>query len=200
MSDRGVVLASASAARRAMLAAAGLEFDVDPAVIDEVAIRADLRKTGAGPADIALGLAAAKATDVSERHAGKIVIGSDQVLDLDGEMLSKARSVADAADVLRRLSGKAHELHAGVTLATDGMVIWRHVAAARMSMRAFSDAFLDRYLAAAGPAVLESVGAYQVEGVGIQLFDRVEGDHFTILGMPLLPLLAELRRRGALMS
>lgn len=195
-----LVLASASRSRRDMLDAAGVAFEVVPADVDEPALRAQHLKTApaAGPGDIARMLAEAKAAAVSARRPEALVIGADQVLVLDGDLFSKPDSAAAARRDLLRLRGRSHRLHSAVALAQGGKIDWTHGAAATLTMRAFSDNYLDGYLRRCGPEVLASVGAYQIEGPGIGLFERVEGDYFTILGLPLLPLLAELRRRGVL--
>lgn len=195
-----LVLASASRSRRDMLDAAGVAFEVVPADVDEPALRAQHLKTdpAAGPGDIARMLAEAKAVAVSTRRPEALVIGADQVLALDGDLFSKPGSEAAARRDLLRLRGRSHGLHSAVALAQGGKIDWTHGAAATLTMRAFSDDYLDGYLRRCGPEVLASVGAYQIEGPGIGLFERVEGDYFTILGLPLLPLLAELRRRGVL--
>lgn len=202
-----LILASGSIARRQMLAGAGVAFDVVPSRVEEAAIKtAILGDTLIGPdtpAQIARELAAAKATDVSRRYPDAVVIGSDQVLSLEldaaigptFELFDKPASGRDARAHLARLRGRRHVLISAVELAFKGRVVWEYRAMAHMTMRDFSDAFLDAYLARAGDAVLGSVGCYQLEGLGIQLFDKIEGDYFTILGMPLLPLLAELRLR-----
>jgi len=195
--QREIVLASASRARRELLAAAGLAFTVEPSNVDEAAIKK--RIAGAGtpePSDVARTLARAKAEDVSARHAGAFVIGADQVLALGDELLTKAKDEAAARATLAKLKGRTHELHSAVVLAENGKVTWEHAATARLTMRAFSEKFLDAYLLRAGDHLFESVGAYQLEGLGVQLFDHIEGDYFTILGLPLLPVLAELRTRG----
>lgn len=193
-----IVLASGSRARREMLAAAGIHFTVQAADVDEPAIRARLLKADASvePKRIAAVLAAAKAEDVSAKLRGSLIIGADQVLALGDELLSKAPNAEAAREALRKLRGRTHELHSAVALAEKGKVTWAHVATARLTMRDFSDAFLDDYLLRAGDRVGQSVGAYELEGLGVQLFDRIEGDYFTILGLPLLPVLAELRVRG----
>jgi septum formation protein len=195
-----IILASGSAARRQMLESAGVTFAVLPASVDEDALRRDLlaREPAAAPSDIALALATAKARAVSEVRPEALVIGGDQVLAFAGELFDKPGSVERARVHLLRLRGATHELHAAVALARGGTVSWRCAQAARMSMRPFSDAFLDRYLADCGPAVARSVGAYHLEGLGIQLFSSIDGDFFTVLGMPLLPLIAALRKEGAL--
>lgn len=202
-------LASGSASRRAMLTAAGLTFDAVPAQVDERAIAEGLRHGGGFEPPlgyleaVAVHLAEAKALEVSRREPKALVIGADQTLgilpDDSGETadeLHKPASTAAAREQVLRLRGRTHVLISGVALAEDGRLQWNHVAHARMTMRDFSETFLDDYLARAGDKVLGSVGAYQLEGLGIQLFERIEGDYFTILGLPLLPLLGELRRRG----
>lgn len=197
-----IVLASGSAARRALLDNAGLSFDVDPADVAEEAIRDSLlaRDGGATPEDVALALAEAKAAAVSARHPEALVIGADQVLAFEGRLLDKAPSMEEARAVLSALRGKTHALHSAVALCRGGAIVWRGVDTARLTMRTFSEAALDAYLAEAGPRVLSSVGSYQIEGPAIQLFERIEGEHATILGMPLLPLIHALRREGALLA
>lgn len=191
-----LVLASGSRVRADMLRAAGLDIAVDPADVDEPAIEADCRRDGMTTPDVALTLAAAKAAQVAGRHPGALVIGADQMLDLDGASLRKPETQADAAKTLGRLAGRDHTLVSAVVLARGSDVIWRHHAAARLTLRPLGPAAVADYLARAGDGVLTSVGAYQLEGLGAQLFDRIEGDYFTILGLPLLALLGELRRRG----
>lgn len=195
-----IVLASASRARREMLAAAGVAFTVEPADIDEAAVRHKLRESGAEtmPAHIAEMLARAKAEDVGANHADSLVIGADQVLAFERELLAKPADAADARATLLKLRGRTHELHSAVAFAEGGAIVWTHAATARLTMRSFSDAFLDDYLLRAGDRIGQSVGAYELEGLGVQLFGTIEGDYFTILGMPLLPVLAELRARGIL--
>lgn len=192
-----IVLASASRARREMLAAAGVAFTVEPADVDEPAIRRELATKGlAGPLQVAEILARAKAEEVSAKHARSLIIGADQVLALGAEILSKPADAGAARASLLKLKGRTHELHSAVALAERGAVIWSHVATAWLTMRDFSDAFLEEYLRRAGDRIGQSVGAYELEGLGVQLFDRIEGDYFTVLGLPLLPLLSELRLRG----
>jgi septum formation protein len=195
--EQDIVLASGSRARREMLAAAGVAFTVQAADVDEPAIRARLFKEDKNitPKKIAEVLAIAKAEDVSQKRDGCVVIGSDQVLALDNELLSKVPSIEAAREQLKRLRGRTHELHAAVVFAENGKVTFKHVATARLKMRDFSDDFLDDYLNRAADRVTQTVGAYELEGLGIQLFDEIDGDYFTILGMPLLPVLTELRRR-----
>jgi septum formation protein len=192
-----IVLASASRARREMLAAAGIAFTVEPADVDEPGVRAALGpKTP--PEQVAEVLACAKAEDIGARHRDSLVIGADQVLAFGDEILTKPGDEAGARATLTKLRGKTHELHSAVAFAEDGRVGWTHMATARLTMRDFSDAFLEEYLVRAGDRIGGSVGAYELEGLGVQLFDRIEGDYFTILGMPLLAVLAELRARGVI--
>ena len=197
MSER-ILLASASPFRKAMLDQAGLAVEAVPAQIDERAVEAAIGDSGVTPEEVAGILAEAKAVDVSERHPDAWVIGSDQTLSLGDKILHKAATMEEARRRLLQLSGKTHHLNTGVVLARGGEVVWRHVAVARMTMRELDPAFVGRYLAGVGEGVLRSVGVYQIEGPGIQLFDRIEGDHFTIVGLPLLPLLDALRRHGAI--
>ena len=191
-----LVLASASPFRKALLDNAGLSFSIEPAQVDERAIEETLEGLEAG--DVATILAEAKAQDVSGRHPGAIVIGSDQTLSLGGEILHKPADMDEARRRLLALSGRTHELNSAVVLARDGETIWRHLAVARMTMRKLDPGFIGRHLSNVGDRALGSVGAYQLEGEGIQLFERFEGDYFTIIGLPLLPLLAELRDLGAI--
>lgn len=193
---RELVLASASPFRRRLLEAAGAAFKVAPADVDEPAIRQGLKS--ADPSSVAAALAAAKAEAVSRKLPQALVIGADQVLALGGDIFSKPRDLADARGQLQQLRGKAHSLPTASALALDGKVVWRHIEAPKLVMRAFSDAFLERYLAECGESICQIVGAYEIEGRGIQLFERIEGDIFTIIGLPLLPLLAELRARGVI--
>lgn len=193
-----LVLASASPARAAMLRAAGVEIVVAPARIDEDAVKAALDAEGAAPRDLADALAAMKAQRVSARHPGALTLGADQVLDCEGRRFDRPADRAAARATLTALRGRAHTLFSAAAVALDGAVIWRHVGRARLVMRPFSDAFLDAYLDAEGDAVAQSV--YRLEGPGAQLFARVEGDHFTVLGLPLLALLGFLRARGMLVE
>lgn len=195
-----IVLASESAARKGMLAAAGVTLETDPAGIDEAALKRLCRERGNSAAECALALARAKAARVAERQKGALVIGADQILDLDGAWLDKPRDFADARAQLVELRGKPHALVTAAVAVEGPELLWRHVATARLLMRRFSDAFLDFYLEAMGERVLRTVGGYELEGLGAQLFAAVEGDYFAILGLPLLPLLAFLREKGALPS
>ena len=193
-----IVLASASAARAALLRGAGVAAIAEPAGIDEAEIRSSLRAAGANAAAAAQTLAELKAQKVSGRHRGGLVLGADQILDCGGRWFDKPDSPARARADLLALRGRSHELHSCVVAVRDGARLWHRGERATLAMRPFSDVFLDSYLSGAGPAVLDSVGAYQLEGLGAQLFSRIEGDYFAILGLPLLPLLEFLRAQGAL--
>lgn len=192
-----VILASSSRARSRLLRQAGLAVTVDPAGIDEAAVKEACRAEGRDAAACALALAEAKAARVASRHAGMLVIGADQLLVCGEEWFDKPGDREAARRQLSRLSGRRHELVTAVAVCRDGLVLWRRVERPALVMRAFGKRFLDAYLAAAGDAVLAAVGAYEMEGLGVQLFDSVEGDYFSILGLPLLPLLAFLRSAGA---
>lgn len=193
-----ILLASASRFRKALLDNAGIAVEAAPAAIDERAVELTVDRSGVTPADVAQILAEAKATEVSERNPDAWVIGSDQILSLDGQILHKAIDMDEARRRLLRLSGRTHVLDTGVVLARGGETVWRHVSTARMTMRPLTPGFVGRYLSHAGSGVLASVGAYQIEGPGIQLFERIEGDHFTIVGLPMLPLLEALRAHGVI--
>jgi septum formation protein len=195
-----VVLASASPARAALLRAAGIPILVDAAAIDESEVKVSLQAARAEPAAIAEALAELKAQRVSRRHAGNLVIGADQVLDCEGVLFDKPADLAAARSQLLALRGRRHQLVSAAVLVRDGQRLWHHVARADLTMREFSTDFLDRYLRSAGGAALSSVGAYQLEGAGAQLFASIDGDYFTILGLPLLPLLGILREHGVLPS
>jgi septum formation protein len=186
-----LILASQSRARQMLLANAGIDFEAVPADIDERAVQQASRLSA--PGEIAALLAREKALSVSMRRPGKYVVGADQTLALEQRLFSKPAGRAPAAEQLRDLAGRSHELHSAVAVARDGKILFETVAVARMTMRQLSGAEIGAYLDEAGEAVASSVGAYQLEGVGVHLFERIEGDHFTILGLPLLPLLAFLR-------
>jgi septum formation protein len=200
--DPPVILASGSAARKRMMEAAGLSFDVVPADIDEEAIRASMMLDSGTveAADVASVLSMEKALLVSRAHPNALVIGSDQVLVLGRRHFTKSATVAEARETLAALRGQTHELVSAVALAQGGEIVWQSFDSAQMTMRKFSDDYVASYLKSAGDAALKSVGCYEVEGFGVQLFEKIEGDYFTILGMPLLPLLTELRTRGVVMS
>lgn len=178
-----------------MLEAAGLVIEVVSPRVDEEAAKASYRAAGMRPRDQADALAELKALSVS-RSRPEFVIGADQMLAIEGDILDKPKDEAEARQHLSRLRGKSHELITAAVVAREGAVIWRHIDTPKLKMRAFSEAFLDDYLSRAGDDVLKSVGAYQLEGLGAQLFERVEGDYFSVLGLPLLPLLAFLREHG----
>lgn len=193
-----LILASGSPFRKKLLENAGIDFEATPAAIDERAVEAPLEGSGASPEDVALVLAEAKALNVSGRHPEAMVIGSDQTLSLGDTLLHKPTDMEQARRRLLALSGKTHHLNSAVVLARGGETLWRHVGVARLTMRPLDPAFVGRHLSRVGDVALSSVGAYQIEGEGIQLFDRIEGDYFTIVGLPMIPLLAALRERGAI--
>lgn len=193
-----IVLASGSQFRKTILMNAGLDLEIVPAEIDERAVEAPLQDSGASPEDVALILAEAKALEVSERKPGAVVLGCDQTMSLGDEVFHKPADMEAARRHLLKLSGKTHHLNSAAVLARDGEVLWRHVGTASLTMRDLDPAFIGRHLARVGPKALLSVGAYQIEGEGIQLFEKIEGDYFTIVGVPLLATLAELRRLGAI--
>jgi septum formation protein len=191
-----LVLASRSTSRAALLAGAGLAFDTLPSTVDERSIDEPLLAEGREPAEIALRLAEAKALDVARRRPDDLVLGADQTLGLDGELFVKPDSIDEARRHLLRLRGRPHQLHSALVLARGNETIWHHVSHATLTMRAFTDVFLERYLSTIGQEITKTVGCYRLEGPGIRLFDEIEGDYFTILGLPLLPLLAQLRDMG----
>lgn len=192
-----LILASGSAARRQILTGAGVPFVVQPADIDEEILKEELLAKGERPIAIAQALAGAKALARSKQTTG-LVIGADQTLDLDGVLFNKAATMAEADASLRLLRGKTHHLHSATALALNSQLVWQEVVSASLTMRDFSDRFLSRYLEQQGPAILSCVGGYQLESHGVQLFDQIEGDYFTILGLPLSGLLAQLRQYGIL--
>lgn len=192
-----LVLASKSAARRAVLEAAGVAFEAIDSGFDEDAAKARLNGEGATPREVAQALAEGKALKVSHGRP-ELVIGADQTLEFAGELFDKAPTREAARARLERLRGEAHQLHSAVVAARGGVVLWRETASARLTMRDFSDTFLNDYLAREGAAALGSVGCYRLEGLGAQLFSEVEGDYFAILGLPLWGLLAFLRTQGVL--
>lgn len=193
-----IVLASGSGARQRMLRAAGVPFSVEIAQVDEAAVIESLTAEKARPRDVADFLAELKAVKVSARHPQAFVIGADQVLSVGAELYQKPGTLDAARRQLRQLRGRTHVLSSAVSVAREGSVVWRVVQEARLTMRDFSNDFLETYLADAGEDILGSVGAYHVEGLGIQLFSHIDGDTFTILGLPLVPLLDFLRTHGML--
>ena len=194
-----IILASKSAARREVLTGAGVPFEVSVAGVDEDAVKNAMLAQGASARDVADALAEIKALRVSQGREG-FVIGSDQTLEFEGRLYDKAQSVESAGERLKAMRGKPHKLHSAVVVAKDGAPIWREVVTATLTMRDFSDEFLAAYLVTEGEAALGSVGCYRLEGPGAQLFSKIEGDYFAILGLPLMGLLDLLRRHGALAS
>lgn len=199
-SGQSIVLASASVTRRALLAAAGVPFEIVPARVDEDEIKLAMRAEGAAGIEIAEVLAEAKARYVSRSQAGRMVLGADQVLVFDGEIFDKPVDRADARRQLMRLRGARHELISYAVIVRDGDRIWQGVDRARLHMRDMSDDFIDAYLDAAGADALNGPGGYRVESLGVQLFARIDGSHYTILGLPMFALLDYLRANGMLMT
>ncbi len=195
-----LVLASGSSSRQRMLRAAGVPFRVSAADLNETALIADLWDKGEKAAGIAAALAEQKAVMVSRRQAGALVLGGDSVLAFGEEIVSKCKTMPELKTLLRRLSGKRHQIISAAVLARDGVPVWSYTGTTTLTMRRFSDAFLDDYLAAEGETLLSGVGGYRYEERGAQLFETVEGDAFTVLGLPLLPVLAALRTHGILAS
>ena len=196
-----IILASQSASRKAMLAAAGVPFVAEAAGVDEESVKLAMQSEGADARRLADALAELKAVKISRRHPTALVLGCDStVAAADGSLIDKAETRAQSAAQLRALAGTTHKLTSAAVVAQGGITVWRHVDTAKLTMRAFSDAFLESYLDAEWPAIGGCVGGYRLEGLGAQLFSRVEGDHFTILGLPLLPLLDWLRVRGVLLA
>jgi nucleoside triphosphate pyrophosphatase len=196
LAGRPLILASQSKVRRTLLTAAGIPVETDPADLDERALEAKAQSQSAGA--VAALLAREKAIVVADRHGGGLTLGADQTLSLGAERLTKPQNRDGARAQLRALRGRTHELHSAIAFVQHGAVRFEHVGVARLTMRGFSEEFLDSYLDAAGASVTASVGAYQLEGLGLQLFERVEGDYFTVLGLPLLQALDFLRRVGCL--
>ena len=193
-----LILASSSAIRQSLLRNAGLAFETATPRVDEESVRAALLAEGAKPRDIADALAELKATKISARHPAALVIGCDQVLDLGGTLLSKPETVDEARAQLSAMRGKRHDLLSAVVICQAGRPLWRHIGTARMTVRPFSDDWLDGYLSRNWPDIAESVGAYKHEAEGVRLVSRVDGDYFTVLGLPLLDLLSFLTLRGDL--
>jgi septum formation protein len=195
-----LVLASQSLARQGVLSAAGIPFEIYAAAIDERGIEAPLVTSGVNAADIALHLSRAKALSVSKEKPGRLVVGADQTLCLEGRLFGKPDGRAAAMAQLEALSGRTHELYSGCCVARENTLLFETVGVARLSCRRLSPAFIDAYMANVGDALLGNAGAYRIEGPGIHLFEAIEGDHATILGLPLLPLLKFLREEGSLLS
>lgn len=195
-----LILASASRTRADLLRGAGLDIEIDPANVDEDAVKESLRAEGADAGRVAEALSDLKALKISHRHPGALVIGADQTLDCNGVWFDKPPDLDHLRGHLTALSGNTHVLRAGVSVMRDGERLWGMVDPATLAMRALSDDFIDRYVAAVGEDALGSVGGYRLEGLGAQLFNRVEGDYFTVLGLPLLPLLGFLRQHGAIQA
>jgi len=193
-----IILASGSPFRKAMLVNAGLAVAAVPAEGAAHAHEATLKDSGVSPEDVASLLAEAKAPEVSQRRPGTLVLGCDQTLSLGDEIFHKPADMEGARRHLLALSGKTHQLNSAVVFCRDGQVLWRHVGVASLTMRKLDPAFIGRHLARVGAKALASVGAYQIEGEGIQLFEKIEGDYFTIVGLPLLPVLKQLRALGAI--
>ncbi|MEJ2123522.1 MAG: Maf family protein [Alphaproteobacteria bacterium] len=196
------ILASTSEGRAFVLRQAGLAFSQIAASVDECPLQAEAMQEGSGisASELAARLAEAKAVDVSKAHASAMVLGGDQVMECDGEIFQKAPTLEAAREQLLALRGKTHRLHSALCVAKGGKPVWRHISVAHMTMRAFSDAFLDDYCRTEGETMLHSVGGYRIEGRGIQLFSAIDGDHFTVMGLPLLPLLDYLRTNDWLTS
>ena len=193
-----LILASQSPFRRMLMENAGLVFETQAARIDERAVEAALAVANPTPQTVARMLAVEKAREVSARNPDALVIGSDQTLSLDGRVFHKPADMAEAKSHLASMSGRTHSLNCGIALVRNGETLWSDVCIAHLTMRSLSEGFIDRHLARVGERVLASVGAYQLEGEGVQLFERIDGDYFTILGLPLLALLAKLRDLGAI--
>lgn len=198
LSPAPLVLASGSVTRRDMLLAAGLPVEIIKPEVDERAIEKPLTEQAVSADRIASALAEAKALAVSKLHAGRIVLAADQTLTCEGRSFHKPETAAATVDQIAALAGRIHELHSAFALAQDGVVLAQGRETARLIMRPLGPSFIAHYVEAAGPAILSSVGGYQLEGLGAQLFERIEGDHFTILGLPLLPVLTALRELGHL--
>ena len=199
MTETPLILASKSRARSQILKNAGLDFEMVASNVDEDSLKLAMRAEGAPVRDQVMLLAEAKSVKVSERHPG-LVIGADQMMSFKGQALDKPASLDEARDRLRDMRGDPHTLENGVVICEGGRSVWRYANAVKLTMRPFSDAFLDAYIDRVGDQVLDSVGAYQLESLGIQLFSNIEGDYFSVLGLPILPVLDYLRTRGLIPS
>ena len=191
-----LILASGSATRKKMLINAGVLIDVKPARVDELAIKSALMAEGAQPRDVADALAEAKARRVSMRNLSDLVLGADQVLDFQGQVFDKPKTLDDARKQLISLRNKTHDLYSAAVLYENGQPVWRHIGRATLTMRDFSDTFLDNYIAENGDDLITTVGGYKIEQSGAQLFSTLNGDYFSVLGLPILELLAFLRLKG----
>lgn len=197
MSNMDIILASGSASRRNLLINAGLKVTAIKPNVDEDALKSDMRRNSVSIRDQAMHLAEVKAIKVSSQPSG-LVIAGDQMLNLDGEAFDKPKTLDEAKNHLKRLSGRVHTLETAILVAEDGNPVWRHLARPKLHVRPLTDAFIESYIRQTGNAVLSTVGAYQLEGLGAQIFSKIEGDFFSILGLPLLPLLDYFRVRRVL--
>lgn len=196
--NSNIILASKSMHRKMLMQNAGLVFDTASADIDERAIEMAVENTGVTPKELALILANAKALDVSQKNTDQYVIGSDQTMSMQDQSFHKPKGMEEARRRLLQLSGKTHELNSAVVIVKNGEALWQHVSTAELTMRELTPEFIGRHLAQAGDDIITSVGAYQLEKEGVQLFEKIEGDFFTIVGLPMLPLLRELRNLGVI--
>ncbi len=196
MSQKTLILASGSSARAEMLSSAGVSFDIDVARIDEDLVKASMLQEKYPPRDIADALAEAKANKVSAKNRGALVLGADQILVFDGKIYDKPKSLDDALGQLKELRGQTHRLISAAVMMIDGVTSFRHIQITKLTMRNFTDKFLETYLAQEGEEILSCVGGYRLEGPGAQLFSHIDGDYFTVLGLPLLACLEHLRDQG----
>jgi septum formation protein len=199
-SSARVVLASGSQSRADILRSAGLRVEVCPSSINESLIKEAFSHQGKSAGETAMALAVAKAQDITQRHSGAYVIGADSLLECEQSWFDKARSIAEARSHLQKLSGRMHTLETAVCVVKDGQVVWSHLATSKLTMRAFSEDFLGQYIGCLGEKLLQCVGCYPIEGLGIHLFEEIQGDFFAIMGLPLLPLLTYFRREGVVLA